>query len=84
MLQFDQLSYQIDNRTLVNHVSAEIHDHDFIVITGQSGSGKSLLLKLLASLLPMSAGHITLNGKKFDRFDTGYLALTGCLYCATK
>ena len=63
MLQFDQLSYQIDNRTLVNHVSGEIHDHDFIVITGQSGSGKSLLLKLLSSLLPMSAGHITLNGK---------------------
>ena len=63
MLQFSQLSYQIDNRTLVNHVSGEIHDHDFIVITGQSGSGKSLLLKLLASLLPISAGHITLNGK---------------------
>ena len=63
MLQFSQLSYQIDNRTLVNHVSGEIHDHDFIVITGQSGSGKSLLLKLLSSLLPMSAGHITLNGK---------------------
>ena len=63
MLQFDQLSYQIDNRTLVNHVSGEIHDHDFIVITGQSGSGKSLLLKLLASLLPMLAGNITLNGK---------------------
>lgn len=36
MLQFSQLSYQIDNRTLVNHVPAEIHDHDFIVITGQS------------------------------------------------
>ena len=63
MLQFDQLSYQIDNRILINHVSGEIHDHDFIVITGQSGSGKSLLLKLLASLLPMSAGHLTLNGK---------------------
>lgn len=84
MLQFSQLSYQIDDRILVNHITGQINDHEFIVMTGQSGSGKSLLLKLLASLLPISQGQITLNGKSMNeltpavwRSQVAYIAQMG-------
>ena len=74
MLQFSQLSYQIDNRILINHVSGEIHDHDFIVITGQSGSGKSLLLKATSKPITYVSRSPHVKRQKFDRFDAGYLA----------
>lgn len=84
MLQFRQLSYQVNDRLLVNNVTGQINAHAFIVITGQSGSGKSLLLKLLSSLLPMSLGDITLHGKQLQaltpavwRSQVAYLAQSG-------
>lgn len=84
MLKFHQLSYQVDNQTLVHQVTGQILPHDFVVLTGQSGSGKSLLLKLLASLLPATTGTISLDGNTLTeltpavwRSQVAYLAQLG-------
>lgn len=84
MLQFRQLFYQVNNQILINNVSGQINAHAFIVLTGSSGSGKSLLLKLLSSLLPMSHGDITLHGKHLQeltpaawRSQVAYLSQNG-------
>jgi NitT/TauT family transport system ATP-binding protein len=47
-------------------VSFEIHRGEFISVVGPSGCGKSTLLKLIAGLLPVSAGEIVLNEKRVD------------------
>ena len=41
----------------------DIGDGEFMAIVGPSGCGKSTLLKLVAGLLPVSAGEIRLDGK---------------------
>ena len=43
-------------------LSFDIGDGEFMAIVGPSGCGKSTLLKLVAGLLPVSSGRITLNG----------------------
>ncbi|WP_213953210.1 sn-glycerol-3-phosphate ABC transporter ATP-binding protein UgpC [Variovorax sp. dw_954] len=43
---------------VIHGVSAEIADHEFIVIVGPSGCGKSTLLRMVAGLEDISSGEI--------------------------
>jgi NitT/TauT family transport system ATP-binding protein len=43
-----------------------IGEGEFMAIVGPSGCGKSTLLKMVAGLLPATAGSITLNGVRVD------------------
>jgi NitT/TauT family transport system ATP-binding protein len=45
-------------------LSFEIREGEFMSVVGPSGCGKSTLLKLVAGLLPVSAGEIVLNGER--------------------
>jgi NitT/TauT family transport system ATP-binding protein len=47
-------------------ISVEIGAGEFITIVGQSGCGKTTLLKILAGLLQGSAGSVTLRGQSVD------------------
>ena len=47
-------------------ISVEIEAGEFITIVGQSGCGKTTLLKILAGLLQRSAGSVTLRGQPDD------------------
>jgi NitT/TauT family transport system ATP-binding protein len=44
-------------------ISLDIHGGEFVTIVGQSGCGKTTFLKILAGLIPRSAGHVSLRGK---------------------
>ncbi|WP_219212594.1 sn-glycerol-3-phosphate import ATP-binding protein UgpC [Variovorax boronicumulans] len=48
---------------VIHGVSAEIADHEFIVIVGPSGCGKSTLLRMVAGLEEVSAGEISIGGR---------------------
>ena len=48
---------------VLHGVSAEIADHEFIVIVGPSGCGKSTLLRMVAGLEEVSEGQISIGGK---------------------
>src|SRR6186997_886681 len=45
-------------------VSLAVKDGEFVSIVGPSGCGKSTFLGLVAGLVPMSAGDITVAGKR--------------------
>jgi NitT/TauT family transport system ATP-binding protein len=51
-------------------VSLDIRESEFIAVVGPSGCGKTTLLKMVAGLVPYSAGSITIGGKKVDRPQT--------------
>ncbi|MBC7445816.1 MAG: sn-glycerol-3-phosphate import ATP-binding protein UgpC [Polaromonas sp.] len=48
---------------VLHGVSAEIADHEFIVIVGPSGCGKSTLLRMVAGLEDVTAGQIEIGGR---------------------
>ena len=43
-----------------------IHEGEFVSVVGPSGCGKSTLLKLVAGLLPVTSGNLSLTGKRID------------------
>ena len=52
---------------VIDGVSLDIADGEFVALTGRSGSGKSTLLYLLSSLDSVSAGRVELDGRDLSR-----------------
>jgi NitT/TauT family transport system ATP-binding protein len=48
----------------VDHVSFEARPGEFVSIVGPSGCGKSTLLRLIAGLIPLTDGTISVNGRE--------------------
>jgi NitT/TauT family transport system ATP-binding protein len=46
----------------VDHVSFEARPGEFVSLVGPSGCGKSTLLRLIAGLIPLTGGRISVNG----------------------
>ena len=51
------------SQVVLDDISLEIHDGELFVLLGASGSGKSTLLRMIAGLLPVQEGRISLHGK---------------------
>ncbi len=47
-------------------LSFDIREGEFVSVVGPSGCGKSTLLKLVAGLLPITAGQLSLLGRRID------------------
>ncbi|WP_299968787.1 dipeptide ABC transporter ATP-binding protein [uncultured Roseobacter sp.] len=65
LLQIDDLCVDINDTTLLRHVSLTVAPGEILAITGESGSGKSLTALAILQLLPPGArttGRITLAG----------------------
>ena len=50
------------NRLVLQHFSLRAEAGDIIWIRGANGCGKSTLLRLIAGLLPATAGHLAIEG----------------------
>jgi multiple sugar transport system ATP-binding protein len=48
---------------VLNDISLEMGDGEFVVLVGPSGCGKSTLLRMIAGLEDISSGQITIGGK---------------------
>jgi NitT/TauT family transport system ATP-binding protein len=62
-------TYTTKGRALVRAlagISVDIEAGEFVTIVGQSGCGKTTLLKILAGLLPRTGGTVTLRGRPVD------------------
>ena len=54
---------------VLHGVSAEIADHEFIVIVGPSGCGRSTLLRMVAGLEEVTEGEISIGGKVVNELE---------------
>jgi len=52
---------------VLEDVTFDVSDNEFVAIVGPSGCGKTTLLSVIDGLLPRTAGTITVNGVKVDR-----------------
>lgn len=52
-----------DTKTIINDVSLEIKDKEFLVLVGSSGCGKSTILRMIAGLEEITGGEIYIGDK---------------------
>ena len=57
------------NMYAVNDVSFTVNDGEFVALVGPSGCGKTTTLNLIAGLLPMSGGDITIGNRIVNDLD---------------
>jgi ATP-binding cassette, subfamily C, bacterial exporter for protease/lipase len=71
----DKLSYQgIGDRLLLKNISFNLKAGSCLLVNGESGSGKSLLLKLLASSIEPTDGAVKINGISTSKISPKRLA----------
>ena len=59
----------------LNDVSINVYEHDFLVILGGSGSGKSTFLNMLGAIDKVDKGEINVLGKDIVKFNDKQLTL---------
>ena len=70
------LSFEIENNTILSDVSFSIRKGEYVSILGPNGAGKSTLLKCLNRIVPLSRGTIRISGKNLQDFPQKVLAQT--------
>jgi ATP-binding cassette subfamily B protein len=63
-LEFKNVSFKYHDteQYVLKNISFQLHQHEFLGITGPVGSGKSTLLQLMLRLYPVTEGQILING----------------------
>ena len=64
-------NFNVDGKSvsILNDISLNINEGEFVAIVGHSGCGKSTLLKIIAGLLDYEEGNVTLDNKKITKPD---------------
>ncbi len=74
LISIQNLSFGYGRELVLNDVSLDIYEGDYIGIVGPNGSGKSTLIKLILNILKPSQGSIEILGKGIDAFnDWGHI-----------
>jgi phospholipid/cholesterol/gamma-HCH transport system ATP-binding protein len=64
---FDHVSIAFDDQVVLRDVSFQVPRGTMRILLGASGSGKSVVLKLILGLLRPDSGEIVVNGQRVDR-----------------
>jgi phospholipid/cholesterol/gamma-HCH transport system ATP-binding protein len=72
-LEFRNVSVAFDDKSALIDLSFQLHKGEMIFVTGESGSGKSILLRLAMGLLKPDAGQIFVGDREIETLDESEL-----------
>jgi multiple sugar transport system ATP-binding protein len=70
-IEIKNLSKSFDGSAVLDDISFNICENEFIVFLGPSGCGKSTLLRMIAGLESLSDGQIWMDGNRLDTLAPG-------------
>jgi len=62
MIVFDRVWFSYSAREVLKDISFSIHAHERVAILGESGGGKTTILRLILGLIRPDSGHIIIEG----------------------
>ena len=68
MLELKEVTKKFGDRTILDHVDLTVEDGKILCIVGQSGGGKTTLLRCISGLEQMDSGQILVDGIAFDPY----------------
>lgn len=74
MLKVENLSKQFNGHLILDQISFEVKEGEFLAIMGSSGSGKSTLLYAVSGMDQIETGKVTLDGHSLDTLTQDQLA----------
>jgi phospholipid/cholesterol/gamma-HCH transport system ATP-binding protein len=90
MIKVKKLSKKFGSQVVLNNLNLEVKAGELLVVLGESGSGKSVLLQHLIGLMKPDQGSVEIDGQEISRLsedellkarrNIGYLFQEGALY----
>ena len=77
-IEFRNVYLSFDGRLVLNNISFTLAAGEMIFLTGISGSGKSVLLRLAMGLLKPDSGQIFIEGREIEQLDESELLAIRC------
>lgn len=68
MLELKEVTKKFGDRTILDHVDLTVEDGKILCIVGQSGGGKTTLLRCIRGLEQIDSGQILVDGIAFDPY----------------
>ena len=68
MLELKEVTKKFGDRTILDHVDLTVEDGKILCIVGQSGGGKTTLLRCISGLEQIDSGQILVDGIAFDTY----------------
>lgn len=72
-LEFKDVSFKYDNKLVLDNFNFKVNKNDFIGIYGQSGIGKTTILKLIMHYYDTDSGYLYINGNDINKYDLNSL-----------
>lgn len=80
MIEIKNLSYSFGNSKILKNINLNIEDNEIVSIIGTSGVGKSTLFNLIAGILDLQEGEITIDGSSDYKSKVAYMLQKDLLF----
>ena len=65
-IRLNGISKAFDGETVLDNISLEIHDKEFITLLGPSGCGKTTTLRIIAGFETPDSGDVFFDGTRIE------------------